>query len=223
MPSNTTPPPSPPGYDTPRPLPRPWWLLEGIGLGLLVVLVALTGLHERLLGSSDDTRYVVVVSILVLAIVHEGCHYVASRAVGLSPAVDLLPPRIYTTDRWTVRRTGIITLASPFVGIGAVGLVIWFGPGPAPLATVGQVVVVINTAVSGGDLYAVAYLLAKPPGTMTIVVRTDAGLREYVAEPIEDGTQRFAPDEEPGPGTRTGSVRSQTGPDDDARTSAISP
>lgn len=187
------PPPPPEGYDTPTPFPRPRWRLEALGLGLLVVLAVGTGLHERFFAISDVTRLVVVLVILAMVVCHEGCHYAASRAMGFDPVVEVLPPRIYSTDRWSPRSEGIVHLLAPFVVLNAVGVLLWTGPTPERLSLVGHVIVVVNTAVSGADLYAVGYLLAKPRGTVTIVVRADDAPREFVAEPASrsDSTDSF--------------------------------
>ncbi|MFW6448378.1 MAG: metalloprotease family protein [Halobacteriota archaeon] len=177
-------PSTPTGLGPPERLERPMWRLELAGLGLLATLAVVSDLPGRVVRASGEATLALVPAIVAVAILHEVCHYLASRALGFRPVVEVVPPRVYAPGQWGTRTEAIVALLAPVVVVTAAGTVLWLGPfGPAA-ALVGHTAVVVNLAMAGGDLYATAVVVRLPPGSRTIVVETPDGPVEFVARPL---------------------------------------
>ncbi|MFP4591183.1 MAG: DUF3267 domain-containing protein [Halobacteriales archaeon] len=178
------PPPSPDGLGETRRMERPQWWLELGGVVVLVGLGLATGLDRRILAASDEATLALVPAILVVAAIHEACHYLASRALGFDPVVDVVPPRVYAPGQWGTRREAMVALLAPVAVVTVIGLVAWAAPLGPTAALLGHAAVVLNLAMAGGDLYAAGVVARLPAGSRTIVIETDDGPVEFVAEPM---------------------------------------
>lgn len=179
-------PPTPSGYGPAQPIERPRWRLEAAGVVVLVVLGGLLGLHRALAGADAGSLAVVLLTVVGLTVAHEGVHFLAATWLGAQPTLRWFPPAVVTLDTWGTRRDDLVTLAAPLVVLDLVAGAGWALAGSSTVGALALIVFVVNTAVSVGDLYAMGYLLRRPRGTRTIVIRTDDGLAEFVAEPARD-------------------------------------
>lgn len=155
-------------------------------MGVLVVLGWVAGLHETSPIADRRGLFQLIVILLGLVVAHEGLHYLASRSLGYRPTITFFPPSVVVLDEWGTRRGDIVMLLTPLIVLNLIGAVLWLG-WVNTIGDIGAVLVVVNTAVSIGDMYMVAWLARKPPGTQTIVVEHDDGMIEYVAIPSSTG------------------------------------
>ncbi|WP_277542058.1 DUF3267 domain-containing protein [Haloarcula laminariae] len=204
-PSDALVPATPEGYHDPAPFEYPAWLLM-IGSALLFVpAVVLFGgvlwavhgvaVYESLAvvtetgtGITFEFNLALIVGLTLLAVgvtvvVHELVHGLVFGRYGYRVSYGAMPQigAFYATPfhQFVAREHAFPVALAPLVVISLVGLPLLAVPVPL-FAVFVFLVLLVNAAGAVGDLYIVAYLLRKPPGTLLY----DSDIRHsYVFEP----------------------------------------
>lgn len=203
-------PPDPPtGYGDPTEYHRNDYFVAFLSFVLLVGLTELffPGVIEWIIGAllTNADRFVdrnagrivgVFGLVAVLVPVHEGVHYLASKRLGYSPRFGfrvnwlvVIPqptPYVVTVDEYFDRWSDIIVLIAPLVVIDAIALVGLIPVFPPAVGRVSKLVLILNTASSGADMYNATRVLLSPPGTRFINCFDDGELRTFYTEPLPE-------------------------------------
>lgn len=204
-PSDALVPTTPEGYREPTAFDYPLWLLLAGSVVLFVPAALLFGgvlwaahgvaAYESLAVVTETSTEVVfeinlalifgmtLLAVGVAVVVHELVHGLVFARYGYRVSYGAMPQigAFYATPfHQFVAREHVFPVAlAPLVGISLVGLPLLAVPVPL-FAVFVFLILLVNAAGAVGDLYIVAYLLRKPPGTLLY----DSDIRHsYVFEP----------------------------------------
>ncbi|MWG33519.1 DUF3267 domain-containing protein [Halomarina oriensis] len=176
---------SPGGYEPYRRYPVGGMSVDFAAIGIALLLWQGLGI-ESLFG---DLAVAELIAVLFVAgpvvVAHEGTHYLAGRAQGLTPTVHWGLPTPYAVPlRQHVRRgQNLVVLLAPTVVLSGGALVVGSQVASPLVQSVCGFVVLVNTACAAGDLVGAVWLAWQPPGTVVYLDTAQEGAHELYARP----------------------------------------